>query len=170
MKGTWSVVVIYENEEARDAAVQFCDRLVERFWSQCEFDVSWWSSSLLEGGIPSAQATDKAVNAQLVVFAVGKEIPRHARSWIENWILRRGEREGACVALLPGAAEATAESTQIYLREVAHRAGMDFLTQVPQSISSPIADDVESCTARAHQTTSVLEEILRTSRSPSQQL
>jgi hypothetical protein len=167
MKGTWSVVVIYENEEARDAAVQFCDCLVERFWSQCGFDVSWWSYALLEEGTTAAQARDKATEAHLVVFAIGQELPGHVRSWIEDWVLRRGEREGACAGLLPST---VAESTQIYLREAAHRAGMDFLTQVPPNISWSMADGIESCTERAHQTTSILEEILRSPRPPSQHL
>jgi hypothetical protein len=167
MKETWSVVVVYENEETRDTAVQFCDCLVERFWSKCGFDVSWWSFSLLEDATTSAQARGKAANADLVVFATSETIGGTVRSWIESWISQRGEKEGACVALLPGMA---AGSAQIYLREAAHRAGMDFLTQVPQSLSWPMADGVESCAERARQTTSVLEEILRTSHPPTERL
>ena len=42
MKTTWSVLILYENDDARQEAVHLCDQLVQRFWSRHEFDFSWW--------------------------------------------------------------------------------------------------------------------------------
>ena len=47
-----------------------------------------------------------------------------------------------------------------YLRQVARRAEMDYLTQVPQGISLSIAESLDSYTERAACITSVLDEIL----------
>ena len=75
---------------------------------------------------------------------------------------KRGDREGALVGLTDSAAGAYGVNAQkfIYLRGVAHRGGMDYLTQVPQELSRGMSDSIESYTERAHQVTSVLDEIL----------
>jgi len=48
-----------------------------------------------------------------------------------------------------------------WLRRVAHRDGMDYLTDVPPEITRPIPNSLESFSERAQQITSVLNEILR---------
>lgn len=169
-QAAWTVVVVYENAETRETAMAFCDRLVERFWNKFEFDVSWWSFDLLEHRESTREASEKAVEAALVVFATRPEgeMPRHVRAWVERWLPRRGDREGAVVGLVgPGAGErGLMEDRPLYLRSVALRAGMDYLTQVPQSIAHYLPDYVESCTQRAHQMTSVLDEILHQHQPP----
>ena len=164
MNGTWTVAVVYENAETREAAVAFCDCLVEKFWSQLGFDVSWWSFSLLGNPGASAEALKSAAGANFIVFAsrADLELPEHVRNWVEQWVLLRGEREGALVALAVSAdaQPAGAIQTHLYLRDVAHRAGMDYLTDMPQYIGPPIPDSPELFSERAGIVTSVLDEIL----------
>jgi hypothetical protein len=58
-----------------------------------------------------------------------------------------------------------------YLRNAAHRAGMDYLTQIPQSISSrSIPDSLDSYSQRADKVTSVLDGILHQKAPPPQML
>ena len=158
MKAKWSVLVVYDAANARQSATQFCDRLVERFWAESEFDVEWCCFSSLEQTREKAAVADKAVDANLVVFAAEKELPLHVIDWVELWLARRGEREGVLVGL-PGS-EAEAAGTHLYFRNVAHRAGMDYLTEVPQSMAFPIPESPEYCAERAHQLTSTLDGIL----------
>ena len=169
-KATWSVVVVYGNPETREAAVGFCDQLVKRFWSEVEFDVSWWSTDRLQAGDSAQHAGRRAAEADLVIFALPKsgELDLEVKGWIERWVPERAEREGAVVGLLAPAASAETEAieAQQYLRTVAHRAGMDYLTQVPASISHQIPESPESCTERARQVTSVLDEILNRREPP----
>ena len=68
----------------------------------------------------------------------------------------------------PGAAtDGNTLQKYIYLRTVAHNAGMDYLTQIPQTISSRgIPDSLDSYSKRAGHVTSVLDDILRQKAPP----
>jgi hypothetical protein len=47
-----------------------------------------------------------------------------------------------------------------YLRQIAHRGSMDYLTQLPLSLSRLVPESLDSYTQRAVQVSSVLDEIL----------
>ena len=168
MRATPSIVVVYEDKETRERAVAFCDHLVAKFWSRLGLDVSWWSFDLLSESAPSEQSASKIAEADVVVFATrsDKELPRHVCAWTERWLHRRGKREGMLVGLLTSGESGEESPSHLYLRKVAHLAGMDYLTQVPQSITDPLPESPESCCARAQQVTSVLDEILHQAAAP----
>ena len=169
-KAAWSVVVVYEDAAAREQAVDFCDQLVKRFWATFEFDVSWWSFSLLQTEHVAMEAAEKAAQADLIILASLREedFPVHVPKWVESWLRRRGEREGILAGLIgQGTATSVGGATKhYYLRQIAHRGAMDYLTQVPQSISRSIPESAESYTRRAAQVTSVLDEILHQQEPP----
>jgi hypothetical protein len=169
MKTTSSVVVVYEGEMTREVAVSFCDHLVERFWNRCGFDVSWWSFGQLESQRSALQAAERAIEADLIVFATRPEgeIPLAVHGWMESWLGQRGDREGALVDLTERRSGDYDETARhLYLRKIAHRAGMDYLTQLPENISRPIPDSLESYSERADQVGSVMEEILHQNPPP----
>src|SRR5437879_1335233 len=163
MKANWSVVIIYENVPTREEAVRFSDSLVKRFWAEYEFDFGWWSVDELAKAAHAA--SEKACSADLIVFALQPEgsMPGPVVSWVESWIHRRSEREGALAGLLDPAAGPTGITTEkyLYLRSVAHRAGMDYLLQVPEHIAKGIPDSLDSYAERASQKTDVLDEIMK---------
>jgi len=164
MKRNWSVTVVYEDTPTRESAVKFCDLLVKRFWSQSEFSINWWGFSQLEDSTTAQEAQDKAAEADLIIFAAQPEteFSDPLEHWIETWLSRRGEREGALIGLNdPCAAVGSAVPGKFcYLRNVAHRAGMDYLTNLPEELRA-IPDSPESCSERARQVTHVLDDILR---------
>ena len=84
--------------------------------------------------------------------------------WIERWLGKRREREGAIVGLVSGqtAPCATAGLKEIYLRHIAHRAGMDYLSRTTPTAPFAMPDSLDSFCNRARQVTSVLDDILRT--------
>jgi hypothetical protein len=162
-KAAWSVVAVYEDNAAREQAVDFCDQLVKRFWAQFEFDVSWWSFGLLQKDAVAIEAAAKAAQADLVIISSvqREDLPTPVKRWIESWRGRRGDREGILAGLLgPELAGRWEAAKHYYLRQVAHQAAMDYLTQVPQNISRGIPESLESYSERAAQVTSVLDEIL----------
>jgi len=172
MKRTWSVVVVFEDAATRQQAVEVCDHLVKRFWTDFELAVSWWSCAMLEQPVLASDALQKAAEADLLIFALGTEegLPMPVQEWIETWLSMRGERDGALVDLLVKeveAGEAPAERHG-YLRQVAHRGGMDYLTKEPQNLSLSIPDSLDWYSARAERVTSVLDEILHTRGAPPQ--
>ena len=163
-KAAWCVVVVYEDDAARERAVAFCDQLVGRYWERLEFKVSWWSFALLENASPAKDASEKAVCADLIAFAATAEgdFPQPVKSWVETWLTQRGDREGMLVGLLEpvvGAGRQEGEKHH-YLRLAAHRGAMDYLNHIPQDISLAIPESLDSYTQRAAQVTSLLDDIL----------
>jgi hypothetical protein len=163
-KMAWSVVVAYDDTSAREHAVDFCDQLVKRFWSKFEFNVSWWPFSLLQNEPTATEAAEKAAHADLVLLSSQRQedFPATVKGWIEGWLSRRGDREGMLAGLtgtepLPGGEESPKHR---YLRQIAHRGEMDYLTQVPLNIWHPIPESLESYSNRAAEVGSVLDEIL----------
>jgi hypothetical protein len=165
MKATWSIVVIYENTETRASAMAFCDSLLEQFWVDSGLDVGWWSFETLQQASSARKAADKARKADWIICAPHSagDMPEHVCAWVESWLDRRGDHEGTLVGLIP---ESHSAEKHVYLRSVAHRAGMDYLTQLPEALSQPITDARDSFTERAHQVTSVLDDILHHAGTP----
>ena len=97
MKANWSVLALYDNAEAQQLAVQFCDRLVQRFWGDCGFDLSWCDWAALEHPGSANEASRKIHEADLIIVAPspGKMMPLQVRHWLESLLRERGERERA---------------------------------------------------------------------------
>jgi len=164
MKATWSVVILFEDTQTREKAVRFCDQLVERFWTDCEFKLTWMEFSALRDPNAARDAHAKARGADVFVFATRPEgpVPEIVTDWVERCLANRTDREGTLAGLIDTSAILTvwAEEKHAWLRSVAHRAGMDYLTDVPPEITTKIPDSLESFSERAQQVTSVLDEIL----------
>jgi hypothetical protein len=173
MKTASQVVIIYEDKKTRERAVSFCDQLVKRFWSQCEFEMTWLSFADLEDEALLRTGANTAASATLLIFALlrGREMTFGVCAWLDTWLAERGEREGAIVGLEdPGSSINRAISPNyIYLRSIAHRAGLDYLTQLPETMTRSVPDSLDSVAARAHQITSVLDQILQ-KKGPSETL
>lgn len=165
-KTAWSVVVVYEDAAAREQAVDFCDQLVKRFWARFEFDVNWWSFGLLAQEATAAEAAERAARADLVILSSLRQgdFPLPVKEWIETWLACRGDREGMLAGLVDPMAGGLSSGRETekhqYLRRIAHRGAMDYLTQVPQNIWHSIPESVDSYTQRAAQVSGVLDEIL----------
>jgi len=165
------MVVVYEDTQCRDEAVKFCDSLVRRFWATHGFEISWSSFSNLQQSNAAADSAKKAADAALIVFSTRPqgELPIDVVLWIQKWSSKRGDREGALVGLLdPVAMNGVADDKHLYLRNVAHQAGMDYLTKMPENISRGIPDSIDSYSQRAQRVTSVLDEILHNQPVPHQ--
>jgi hypothetical protein len=164
-KAVWSVVVVYEDPAARQQAMDFCDQLVNRFWARFEFDVSWWSFGMLQQEPAATEAAARSARADLIVLSwIGQgDFPVPVKGWIESWLNRRGDREGILAGLIQPGADLVSRETQKhnYLRQVARRGAMDYLTQVPPGISRAIPESLDSYTERAAQLSSVLDAILQ---------
>lgn len=167
---TWKVLAIYEDAETRRHAVEVCDKLMKRFWGGVGFDVAWEPFESIENAPLEASRIRKAAEAYLVLFATHPQhpLPAGVKTWIEGWIQTRGDREGVLVGLHdPGAGvSGSVEEKYLYLRNAAHRGGLDYLTELPEEFSRFLPDSVESYSARADVVTSVLNEILRQQPAP----
>jgi hypothetical protein len=165
MKSVLQILVLCENDECRADAVAFCDRLMKRFWTTCEFDINWFSFGNLADQAKFDDAVKQAKSAAMLISSMrpGTEIPPEVQAWAEAWVTGRGEREGSIIALGdPGHIAAGGVSENfVYLRSIAHRAGLDYLTEMPEKIGQNIPDGLEAYPERAQQVTSVLDQILQ---------
>jgi hypothetical protein len=166
MSAKWAILVIYEGAAAREPAMRFCDGLVQKFWPEFSFELSWFDWADLEDASAAKAAQHKAAEAQLLVVAAAsqKMISGHVQRWIERSLRDRSDREGILVGLTGDGREAGA--AQLYLRKLAHHAGMDYLTAIPHSLPHGVPDSAESYNVRATQMTSVLGAILNRVPSP----
>lgn len=161
------VVVVYGGAQARPSAVSFCEKLVQRFWTRFDFTMKWWSFDQLGDGCVYQEAAQAAAEADIIAVAAGSKhsLPSQTEAWIEAWLILRKEREGT-LACVVGDSVIENPPVQRHLRKVAHRAGMDFLTDVPEQMSDPFADSLEVYTARAKEMTSFMDHILKQPRPP----
>jgi len=164
MKATCSVVILFEEAQAREKAVKFCDQLVERFWAEREFNLTWLPFSALSDPDSAREAHVKAYSADMIVFATRPEIPvpPAVTDWVARCLANRRNREGTLAAVIDSGPVLQVRNSEndAWLRNLAHRAGMDYLTEVPQNIDRPIPDSLDSYSERARYVTSLLHEIL----------
>ena len=164
----WRGLVLYEDAPAREFAARASRVLSASPSSEESRQVFWHSFSALADAATSRDLATLATQADLIVFSAPRtgDWPTELKLWIESWILQRGEREGVIVGILipedPTGSVEIASLKEVYLRHAAHRAGMDYLNEVPPGISHAIPDSLDSFSARAGQITSLLDEILNT--------
>ena len=158
-------LVLYESPAAREQAIRFCEQM------NCQEDgglnAQWYSFEDLKTPSTRTDALNKAAEAEMVVFAISAigDFPAEVKFWMENWIGKRGEREGMLVGLVLDETSNTRDIAclkEVYLRHVAHRAGMDYLSHMPARIFRAMPDLLDSFAQRKEQVTSVLDEILQT--------
>ncbi|HZR18547.1 MAG TPA: hypothetical protein VFE51_14745 [Verrucomicrobiae bacterium] len=171
MKTKWAVLAVYQDAAAREAAVKFCDGLVQRFWPETSFDLDWHDWQTLGDNEPAQQARQKVQDANIIIIASssGGTIEPFVRRWLELALSQRSDREGILVGLsaeTDGPLRAEAAATQQYLRKLAHQSGLDYLTSVPPSLCYSVPETIEACNLRATQVTSVLDKILHRATVP----
>jgi hypothetical protein len=158
------VVVIYESPSIREHAVRFCERLADEHKSST-MEMNWWSFHLLSQPELASEAVQKAARADVVVFAMhaAGDLPNEMKLWIERWLNKRGEREGALVGLLDREESAPEMPSfrEIYLRHAARRSSMDYLSQSVPTTMRAIPDSIDSFSERAGRKTSVMDAILQ---------
>ena len=169
-KEAWSVVVLYDDSSTRQRAMEVCDHLAQRFWEEVDLKFQWWRTDFLEdsGMASTAAANSREADFMVVCILPEGEISPVVRQWFEMWIPQREGREGALIDLTAtiGLSPLTAHRKKVFLRDVAHRAGMDYLTHFPPAINRSLPDSFETASLRATQVTTVLDGILQHSPPP----
>ena len=136
-QATLNAVVVYEDHATRDRAAAICDDLVRQFWPDIRFRFDWWRVNFFEDAGFADLAVQSAVTADFVIFAgcADHELHTATKHWFEKWSRQRHGRDGALVDLTETSEASTgdAELKKLYLRDVANRALMDYVTKPPTS-------------------------------------
>jgi hypothetical protein len=160
-----AITVVYEDTDARQRALGLSHHLVQAFWAEIDFEFSWWRFRFLHDSAIGEAAAQAAAEAHVVVFSASssEEPSAPIQNWIESWVPRRTPGEGVLLVLTPHTDDTQIVGAPIYnyLRSVARRAQMDclpHLTPDPWGANPQSLDQIET---RAHETTRVLDSILR---------
>ena len=155
------VVVGYDDQPSRDAALRLCQHLEKNFQGDLDFAFTWWKFKYLVEPALARQASEAAARADLIIISThyDHELSPDIQDWIEEWVPMRKNQEGALTALTREAhhPELWVSPLGLYLSAVAQRAQLDFIS--PHSL---IQDDAwQTIRSREHQVTPLLNEILR---------
>ncbi len=127
-----SIVLVYADVATGARALRVFDRATSRFKSEIDFKVSSWGFDALRDPRVAEVAAKAAADADVVIVAgtTGSKLPDAAHAWLQAWPPLRRHQPGALVALFSGFDPAgfSPAPTRDYLRDLARRAGMDFLT------------------------------------------
>jgi len=134
-----NVAVVYQDPHTREWANLVCARVARQVRTE-PIRSSWWKLDCLEHPLLLLGAVQAAARADVIIVAIHatETLPFELTQWLETWLERRDVHEGAFVALI-GASEASdagASSNLEYLREVACRGHLHFMSQVkPMAIA-----------------------------------
>lgn len=140
-----SLAVLYEDSATHDHAESACNSLAACLRNGLAIKVSWWRLDSLVDPRIGWEATETAVAADMIVFAMhsGHDVPAVIRSWVESWADSRAEDFGAVVDLLDlsGPRDDWVAPRHHFIKQLAERAHMEYLAEGhfdPREISSRV--------------------------------
>ncbi len=169
------VAVLYENTSARERAVWLSHDLVEKFWTDIDFDFSWWRFRYLGDPTIAEQAAEAACEADILIFSAGadSQVPSELRIWLDRWLHHLGDNSPVLVPLVDPATVETLSNSPLValLQDAAGNLGLECLlpTQLRDSFLPPqlrdsylFSEPMVGLQNRARQVTQVLDDILNT--------
>lgn len=134
------VVVFYENTSTRAGAMSVCDRLVEQFADDLDFEFRWWKFKRLGDPDIAGQVMQAATAADIVMICPqAASLPADTAEWVETWAESGAASDGAITLVLPANVDPAGEAANlmISIKWAAARLGMDFLqVSVPATVAT----------------------------------
>ncbi len=142
------LAVVYEDSETHRQATAAYEFLLQELSENVRINASWWRTSLL-GDPKLAKVAARAIAAaDLILVSVHNAVgpsPR-VREWIEAWPIDVNHPP-RMIALLHGQTEEVCGSWDQYLRGIAGRWGMPYLSGSLATITEPLSEPVPCQTA-----------------------
>lgn len=129
----WQLAIAYDVPAARDRAMHLSQSLQKKFSGEITFSCTWWRFRYLEDPDIALVARHYATAADIIIFSTNAAglFPLPVMNWIESWASARRKPHGLLVPLIgsPNIPAQVYSTKLFYLRHVADRANMEFLTQ-----------------------------------------
>jgi hypothetical protein len=146
--GSCAIVVLYEDDSSRAAAIHLCNSLETIFGSELDFDITWCRFKYFSDPAVAGEAAEIAAQADLIVVSTQRahDLPLEVKAWFERWLPHRESPEGALVLLQTSQQPPnplTSQSSYLYL--LAQRANLDYLSlsnSRPSTSTERIPEDV----------------------------
>jgi hypothetical protein len=129
--GVCAIVVLYEDNPSRDAAISLCNSLQQIFNSELDFQITWCRFKYFNDSAVASEAADLAAQADVVLVSIPRpqDLPLEVKAWFERWLPRRERFEGALVLLQSSEQAPSLEISQCsYLYLLAQRANLEFIS------------------------------------------
>jgi hypothetical protein len=125
------VSAVHEDSATGARADEFCQTLVRSLSRNCKITREMWLLTELRTAQLRAIAATEAAAADLVIVSVhhGEALPNEVKNWIDLWVKQKRSRPGVLLALFDPLYLGTSSSMQTYLRDVAQKAKMEFLSR-----------------------------------------
>ena len=132
-----TAVAAYEDSSTDTRVCEFCENLTRHLGPAREVKRQMWLLSELRIPQLSAIAAGEAAQADLVLISVHscEEPPAELKSWIEQWLARKGERSTLLLGLFDAVYLGVSAPLRKYLQQVAQRGHMEFLAQSEDGLS-----------------------------------
>ncbi len=166
----FSVVVLYEDRETRDHVLNVSRHMALTIGEEIQLKFSWWRFDFLQDADLAEQAANAASHADMLLVSAhpGRGLPLAFTQWVETWLPRRFNQESLLVALIGSEKDSGEDAATEYLRGIAARAGMDYLSKAASSNSEAIKDSERGFGKRREtKTPPLLENIVKQSPPPS---
>lgn len=130
--GVCAIVVLYEDNSSRDAAIHLCQSLERTFNEELSFEVTWCRFRYFNDSAVACEAAEAAAHADLILVSIqhDQDLPLEIKAWFERWLPNRDSSVGALVLLQTATQPQPARcpvSPGSYLYLLAQRANLDFL-------------------------------------------
>ena len=142
--GVCAIVVLYEDNSSRDAAIQLCKTLEKVFDAELDFETTWCRFKYFSDPTVASEAAQIASHADLIIVSIprAQDLPLEVKAWFERWLPDRESSDGALVLLQTSEAPASPQNLQTsYLYLLAQRANLDYLS-LSNANSSNSADRI----------------------------
>jgi hypothetical protein len=129
--GVCAIVVLYEDDSSRDAAIRLCKTLEKIFHAELDFQITWCRFKYFNDPAVASEAAEIAAQADLIIVSIQRveDLPLEVKAWFERWLPDRESTEGALVLLQTSEEPASAQNMQSsYLYLLAQRANLDYLS------------------------------------------
>jgi len=155
------MVIIYEDELARNQAVRIYEHLLDRIENTCRLETYRWDMKHPEG----LEALAEAISVANMIFVTGRDtsgLPAEVKHAIEAGLSLKRVESSALVALLGrgNLEDRTPSVLHSYLKDMAQWTGLDFFPGVFELVEKKPASAIEAIHERAERMTPTLEHVL----------
>ena len=126
-----AVSAVHEDLTTGSRAEEFCETLFRSLGRKCVLNKEMWLLTELRTAQLRTIAAGEAAGADLVIVSVhhAESLPDEVKGWIDLWLKQRRNRPAVLLALFDPLHLGTSSSIQAYLREVAQKGKMEFVSR-----------------------------------------
>jgi hypothetical protein len=131
-----TVSAVCEDSSTGARVDEFIQRLFRDLGQQCEIKKGMWLLGELRTPQLRSIGAGEAAQAHLVIISVhhAESLPDEVESWIDLWLRRKGNPQGAVLlALFDPLYKGSSSSMQARLQEAAKKGNMEFVVQFEEA-------------------------------------